>query len=53
MQFGLTGQVTKDAFDQLCDNIHPATGEQLTPRINDNRRVGEDFMFSLPKDVGA
>ena len=52
-QFGLEGQVTKDAFGQLCDNINPATGEQLTPRMNDNRRVGEDFIFSLPKDVGA
>ncbi len=52
-QFGLHGQVTKDAFGQLCDNINPATGEQLTPRMNENRRVGEDFVFSLPKDVGA
>ena len=44
---------TKDAFERLCDNMHPATGKQLTPRMNDNRRVGEDFVFSLPKDVGA
>ena len=51
--FGLKGQVTKEAFGQLCDNINPATGEQLTPRMNDNRRIGEDFVFSLPKDVGA
>ena len=52
-EFGLEGPVTKDAFGQLCDNINPATGKQLTPRMNDNRRVGEDFIFSLPKDVGA
>ncbi len=51
--FGLKGPVTKDAFGQLCDNINPATGKQLTPRMNENRRVGEDFVFSLPKDVGS
>ena len=51
--FGLKGPVTKDAFGRLCDNIHPVTLEQLTPRMNENRRVGEDFVFSLPKDVGA
>src|SRR5207302_1565193 len=27
--------------------------EPLTPRTNDTRRVGEDMIFSLPKDVGA
>jgi conjugative relaxase-like TrwC/TraI family protein len=52
-QFGLKGPVTNEAFGQLCDNINPATGEQLTPRMNENRRIGEDFVFSLPKDVGA
>jgi conjugative relaxase-like TrwC/TraI family protein len=52
-EFGLEGPVTRDAFGRLCDNIHPVTLEQLTPRMNDNRRVGEDFVFSLPKEVGA
>ena len=52
-RLGLTGPVTKDAFGQLCDNINPATGKRLTPRTNENRRIGEDIVFSLPKDVGA
>ena len=37
----------------MCDNLHPATGKQLTPRMNDNRRIGEDLVYSLPKEVGA
>lgn len=48
-ELGLTGAVTKEAFDLLCDNINPATGEPLTPRTNDNRRVGYDFTVSGPK----
>ena len=45
----MSGTVTKDAFDRLCDNLHPATGEKLTPRTNGERRVGYDFTFSGPK----
>jgi conjugative relaxase-like TrwC/TraI family protein len=52
-QLGLSGPVTQEAFERLCDNLDPATDEQLTPRMNDNRRVGEDMIYSLPKDVGA
>ena len=52
-EWGLTGPVDKASFDKLCDNIHPVTGKPLTPRTNDTRRVGEDMIFSLPKDVGA
>ena len=37
----------------MCDNINPATGKSLTPRNKENRRVGEDMVFSLMKDVGA
>ena len=48
-ELGLSGTVTKEAFDRLCDNLHPATGEPLTPRTNDKRRVGYDFTFSGPK----
>lgn len=50
---GLSGDVTKEAFERLCDNLHPLTGEQLTPRMSENRRVGGDFVLSLPKEVGA
>jgi conjugative relaxase-like TrwC/TraI family protein len=52
-RLGLSGPVEKPDFDQLCDNINPATGKPLTPRTNTNRRIGEDIIFSLPKDVGA
>ena len=52
-ELGLTGPVDKDTFDQMCDNINPATGKPLTPRTKENRRVGDDMIFSLPKDVGA
>ena len=52
-ELGLEGPVTPDAFGQLCDNINPATGKRLTARTNEFRRVGEDMIFSLPKDVGA
>ena len=53
----------KASFDRLCDNLHPATGEPLTPRTNENRRVGYDLTFpgrnasaswpaGQPEDVG-
>jgi conjugative relaxase-like TrwC/TraI family protein len=48
-RLGLVGTVTKDAFDRLCDNRDPRTGKPLTPRTNDDRRVGYDFVFSGPK----
>ena len=37
----------------MCDNINPLTGKSLTPRTKEGRRVGDDMVFSLPKDVGA
>lgn len=46
---GLSGSVDKEGFDRLCDNLHPLTGRPLTPRTNDDRRVGYDFVFSGPK----
>lgn len=46
---GLSGTVDKQCFDRLCDNLHPLTGKALTPRTNDERRVGYDFVFSGPK----
>jgi conjugative relaxase-like TrwC/TraI family protein len=45
----LSGTVDKASFDCLCDNLHPQTGEQLTLRNGDNRRVGYDMVFSGPK----
>lgn len=50
-KFGLSGQVSKDEFEALCYNAHPTTGEQLTARNVDGRRVGYDFTFDVPKSV--
>jgi conjugative relaxase-like TrwC/TraI family protein len=47
------GIVTREAFLALCDNRHPATGETLTPRRNQDgsRRLYYDFTCSAPKSV--
>lgn len=50
-RLGLSGQVTKDAFESLCDNSIPGSGDQLTPRTKDQRRVGYDLTWSVPKSV--
>jgi conjugative relaxase-like TrwC/TraI family protein len=50
-RLGLTGAVGKEAWDALCDNRDPATGETLTSRRKENRRVGYDFNFHCPKSV--
>ena len=52
-RLGLSGRVDKASFDLLCDNINPATGEPLTPRTNEARRVGNDMIYSGPKSFGA
>lgn len=48
---GLTGQVDKDSYFRLCENVNPKTGEQLTPRTKAERRVLYDFTFDVPKPV--
>jgi conjugative relaxase-like TrwC/TraI family protein len=48
---GLSGHVDREAFMALCDNLHPATGQPLTARNKQIRRVGYDFTFSVPKSV--
>jgi conjugative relaxase-like TrwC/TraI family protein len=48
---GLSGTVDKDSYFRLCENINPATGEQLTPRLKTDRRVLYDFTFDAPKSV--
>jgi conjugative relaxase-like TrwC/TraI family protein len=50
---GRTGPVDEQSFGQMVDNINPLTGERLTLRTKENRRIGEDIIWSLPKDVGA
>lgn len=48
---GLAGEVSRDAFLRLCDNLHPGTGEKLTPRTRDGRTVGYDINFHAPKSL--
>jgi conjugative relaxase-like TrwC/TraI family protein len=48
---GLSGAIKKKTWDALCDNRHPETGESLTPRRKQDRRVGYDFNFHVPKSV--
>lgn len=48
---GLEGTVSRRAFNLLCDNRHPETGLALTARTKDERTVGYDFTFSVPKSV--
>jgi len=50
---GLKGKVDQKSFETLCDNKRPRSGERLTPRTNDNRRVGYDFNFNCPKSVSV
>ncbi len=52
-RLGLSGQVDAQSYFALCDNLHPSTGEQLTPRLRANRRVGYDWTFSAPKAVSV
>jgi conjugative relaxase-like TrwC/TraI family protein len=51
--FGLSGVVDQESYFALCDNLHPQTGEKLTPRQKANRRAGYDFTFSAPKSVSV
>ena len=50
-KLGLSGLVTQSAFESLCENRRPGTGERLTQRNKGNRIVGYDFNFHCPKSV--
>jgi conjugative relaxase-like TrwC/TraI family protein len=63
-RLGLSGKVGAEAFLRLCENLHPASGDTLTPRLNTmrmdkaggnatNRRIFYDFTFSPPKSVSV
>lgn len=51
IKLGLTNEISKEQFSDLCDNLNPVTHEPLTPRTNIERRVGYDFTFSANKSV--
>ncbi|ODS77280.1 MAG: conjugal transfer protein [Cytophagaceae bacterium SCN 52-12] len=50
-RLGLEGIITKEVFFDLCENRNPATGEALTPRTKEERRVGYDINYHAPKSV--
>ena len=52
-KLGLEGIVVKEAFDALCENRHPFTGERITARTKTVRRVGFDLNFHVPKSVSV
>ncbi len=51
LRLGLQGNVRQADWESLCDNLHPQTHEQLTPRRRSNRTVGYDANFHVPKSV--
>ncbi|AMV22605.1 MobF family relaxase [Planctomyces sp. SH-PL14] len=52
-RLGLDGEIRPQQWDALCDNRDPNTGQTLTLRRKDNRRVGYDFNFHVPKSVSV
>lgn len=52
-RLGLAGEVRKAEWDALCDNRDPESGATLTVRQKENRRVGYDFNFHVPKSVSV
>jgi conjugative relaxase-like TrwC/TraI family protein len=49
---GISGmEATKESFYSLCDNRHPVTGEKLTARDKDDRRILTDMTLDVPKAV--
>lgn len=48
---GLEGTIEQADWDALCENRHPETGKSLTVRQKDDRTVGYDFNFHVPKSV--
>ena len=53
VRLGLEGMVEGGAFDALCENRQPGTGERLTARTKAIRRVGFDLNFHVPKSVSV
>jgi conjugative relaxase-like TrwC/TraI family protein len=50
-RLGLHGGIAKEAWEALCENRDPNTGERLTARTKANRRIGYDFNFHAPKSL--
>ncbi|WP_165063980.1 MobF family relaxase [Paludisphaera rhizosphaerae] len=52
-RMGLSGRISKEQFDRLCDNLHPVSGERLTQRTKDDHQPGTDLTFTLGKGADA
>lgn len=53
-RLGLFGDVKREDFFALADNLHPTTGTFITPGGNrEHRRVGYDINFHCPKSVSV
>lgn len=52
-RLGLSGAIMAKDWDRLCDNRHPQTAEKLTLRTKEQRRVGYDFNFHVPKSLSV
>lgn len=50
-RLGIGGTASKEVFYNLCENIHPVTGDSLTPRTTNDRTTGYDINFHCPKSV--
>ena len=50
-RLGISGATSKEAFFALCENLHPVTGDHLTPRTREERTTGYDINFHCPKSV--
>ena len=46
-------RVGTEAFDALCENRHPVTGERITARTKTARRCGRNLNFHVPKSVSV
>ena len=52
-KLGLSDDITLAEWHAICDGLNPKTGEKLLQRIKDNRTVGYDFNFHVPKSVSV
>ena len=50
-KLGLSGKIQEKDFESICHNLNPETGNQLTAQNRQDRIVGYDFTFSVPKSV--
>jgi conjugative relaxase-like TrwC/TraI family protein len=50
---GLHGVVGQPDLEALCDNLHPTMRNPLTARTNQDRTVGYDFTWSVPKSMSV